>query len=75
MSGNQHLKNLQACDKATKQDDDFYLDGVVLNLHAFYFGLERIFEKLATSIDGTVPSAANSSRPATSSVLIRHFPA
>ena len=52
-------RTLQAWDKATKQDDDFYLDSVALNLHAFYSGLERIFEKLATTIDGTVPSAAN----------------
>lgn len=50
---------LQAWDKATKQDDDFFLDSVALNLHAFYSGLERIFEKLASTIDRTVPSAAN----------------
>ncbi len=52
-------RTLQAWDKAAKQDDDFYLDSVALNLHAFYSGLERIFEKLASTIDGTVPSAAN----------------
>lgn len=52
-------RTLQAWDKATKQDDDFYLDSVALNLHAFYSGLERIFEKLASTIDRTVPSAAN----------------
>ncbi|OGU17133.1 MAG: hypothetical protein A2076_04185 [Geobacteraceae bacterium GWC2_53_11] len=52
-------RTLQAWDKAVKQDDDFYLDSVALNLHAFYSGLERIFEKLASSIDGAVPTAAN----------------
>lgn len=52
-------RTLQAWDKAAKQDDDFYLDSVALNLHAFYSGLERIFEKLASTIDGAVPSAAN----------------
>ena len=49
----------QAWDKAVKQDDDFYLDSVALNLHAFYSGLERIFEKLASTIDREVPTAAN----------------
>ncbi|BCS53685.1 hypothetical protein [Geobacter sp. SVR] len=49
----------QAWDKALHQGDDFYLDSVALNLHAFYSGLERIFEKLAAVIDGTVPSGAN----------------
>lgn len=52
-------RTLQAWDKAVKQDDDFYLDSVALNLHAFYSGLERIFEKLASTIDGAVPTAAN----------------
>jgi len=36
-------RTLKAWDKADKQDDDFYLDSVALNLHAFYSGLERIF--------------------------------
>lgn len=52
-------RTLQAWDKAAKQDDDFYLDSVALNLHAFYSGLERIFEKLASTIDRSVPTAAN----------------
>ena len=50
---------LQAWEKASKQDDDFYFDSVALNLHSFYSGLERIFEKLASTIDGEVPNAAN----------------
>ncbi len=52
-------RTLQAWDKAAQQNDDFYLDSVALNLHAFYSGLERIFEKLASAIDGEVPTAAN----------------
>lgn len=52
-------RTILAWDKATQQNDDFYLDSVALNLHAFYSGLERIFEKLAATIDGTVPTAAN----------------
>ncbi len=52
-------RTLQAWDKAAQQNDDFYLDSVALNLHAFYSGLERIFEKLAAAIDGEVPTAAN----------------
>jgi DNA-binding HxlR family transcriptional regulator len=52
-------RTLQAWDKAIKQHDDYYLDSVALNLHAFYSGLERIFEKLASSIDGSVPGGAN----------------
>ncbi len=45
--------------KAKNNNDDFYLDGVALNLHGFYSGLERIFERIATSIDNVVPSGAN----------------
>lgn len=52
-------RTLQAWDKAIKQEDDFYLDSVALNLHAFYSGLERIFEKLASTVDREVPTAAN----------------
>ena len=45
--------------KAKKREDDFYLDSVALNLHGFYSGLERIFEKIAVSVDGSVPEGAN----------------
>ena len=45
--------------KAKKREDDFYLDSVALNLHGFYSGLERIFEKIAASVDGSVPAGAN----------------
>jgi hypothetical protein len=49
----------QGWEKAKSQNDDFYLDGVALNLHGFYSGLEKIFEKIAAQVDGSVPTAAN----------------
>lgn len=39
--------------------DDHYLDGVALNLHSFYSGLERIFELVATRVDGELPTGEN----------------
>jgi hypothetical protein len=45
-------------DKAQDQNDDDYLDGVALNLHAFYAGVERIFEEIASEIDRSLPTGA-----------------
>jgi hypothetical protein len=45
--------------RAQQSSDDYYLDGVALNLHGFYDGLERLFELIATVIDGTQPQGAN----------------
>lgn len=45
--------------RAQRSGDDFYLDGVALNLHGFYGGLERIFELIATAVDGTRPKGEN----------------
>ena len=42
--------------KAINSGDDGYWDGVALNLHSFYSGAERIFEDIARSFDGSVPS-------------------
>ncbi len=39
--------------QATKSADDLYLDAVALNLHGFYTGLERLFEVIASSVDGS----------------------
>jgi hypothetical protein len=39
--------------------DQLYLDSVALGLHNFYSGLERLFEKVAKVVDGTLPSGAN----------------
>src|SRR6266571_4194992 len=49
----------QGWNKAKTLNDDYYLDGVALNLHGFYSGLEKIFEKIAATVDGSVPNAAN----------------
>jgi hypothetical protein len=46
-------------EKAKTQHDDYYLDGVALNLHGFYSGLEKVFEKIAAKVDGSVPTASN----------------
>lgn len=46
-------------DKAIKSGDDGYWDGVALNLHNFYSGVERIFEDIARTIDGDIPSGSD----------------
>jgi hypothetical protein len=45
--------------RAQQSSDDLYLDGVALNLHGLYAGLERLFELIAATIDETVPQGAN----------------
>jgi len=50
---------MQGWEKAKTKNDEYYLDGVALNLHGFYSGLERIFERIGVAIDGSVPSGAN----------------
>ncbi len=45
--------------RTQQSGDDLYLDGVALNLHGFYSGLERLFERIATTIDGNLPQGAN----------------
>ncbi len=42
-------------ERALGSGDDYYLDGVALNLHGFYSGLERIFELVATAVYGKKP--------------------
>ena len=42
-------------DKAQLSGDDGYLDGVALNLHGFYAGVERIFEDVARTMEKDVP--------------------
>ena len=46
----------EAWRRATVSTDDLYIDSVALNLHGFYAGLERIFELIATEMDGTSPA-------------------
>ena len=43
-------------EKAKKTGDDGYLDGVALNLHGFYAGIEHILEDIARSVDKSLPS-------------------
>jgi len=45
--------------RAQQSSDDFYLDGVALNLHSFYGGLERLFELIAATVDIALPQGAN----------------
>lgn len=45
-------------EKARRTGDDDYLDGVALNLHGFYTGVERIFEEIAREVDGAIPGGA-----------------
>jgi hypothetical protein len=42
--------------RAEGSTDDLYLDSVALNLHGFYAGLERMFELIATTVDGQMPT-------------------
>ncbi|MBA7496471.1 hypothetical protein ES702_07079 [subsurface metagenome] len=49
----------QGWKKAKSQHDDYYLDGVALNVHSFYSGLEHIFEKRASLVDESVPTGLN----------------
>ena len=41
--------------KFVETGDDAYLKATAYDLHGFYGGLERIFEAVATTIDGSVP--------------------
>ena len=42
-------------ERSLRSNDDYYLDGVALNLHGFYSGFERIFTHIAETIDGEMP--------------------
>lgn len=42
-------------DAARRADDDRYVDAAALNLHAFYSGVERLFEQVARQVDDTLP--------------------
>jgi hypothetical protein len=46
-------------DRVYQSGDDYYLDGVALNLHSFYSAIERVFELVATMIDGYKPQGEN----------------
>lgn len=42
--------------KAQRTGDVDFLDGVALNLHGFYAGLEHVFETIAREFDESMPS-------------------
>jgi hypothetical protein len=42
--------------KAIQSEDDGYWDGAALNLHSFSGGVEKIFEDIARTFDGSLPS-------------------
>ena len=46
----------KAWQEAQRTGDDLYLDSVAVSLHAFYGGLETLFEAVASAIDGARPS-------------------
>ena len=52
-------RSLQLSDKARKSGDDGYWDGVALNLHGFYTGVEHIFEDIARTLENSVPSGSD----------------
>jgi len=45
-------------DKAQRTGDDGYLDGVALNLHGFYAGVEKIFEDVARTLEKNIPDGS-----------------
>ena len=49
---------MMLAEKGRRSGDDDYWDGVALNLHGFYSGVEQIFEDIARTIDGDLPSGA-----------------
>lgn len=41
-----------------EEDRDYFFSAAALDLHGFYVGVERLFQRIATEVDGTVPSGA-----------------
>lgn len=57
----QVVKRAERAIKISRQrpeDKDFYIDSAVLNLHAFYAGMERIFQQIGEIVDSHIPSGA-----------------
>ena len=53
------MKIEEAWKRFEQTSDEFYIDSVALNLHGFYSGLERIFELIASVVDGNKPESKN----------------
>jgi hypothetical protein len=49
---------VQLSEKAKRTGDDGYWDGVALNLHGFYTGVEHILEDIARMMESSLPSGA-----------------
>ena len=45
-------------DKALQTGDDGYWDGVALNLHGYYTGVEHIFEDISRTMDASLPTGS-----------------
>jgi hypothetical protein len=45
--------------RANRTNDDYYIDGVALNLHGFYSGFERVFIHIAETVDDNLPRGEN----------------
>ena len=50
---------MEGLQRAKQTGDDHYLDGVALNLHSFYSGVERLFELISVHVDGVLPKGEN----------------
>lgn len=46
-------------EKGNRSGDDDWWDGVALNLHGFYAGVEQIFEDIARTVDGAIPEGGD----------------
>ena len=44
---------------AATNNDELYYDSVALNIHSFYSGLERVFEKISSAVDSSLPQGIN----------------
>lgn len=45
-------------DQAQRSHDDGYFDGIALNLHGFYGGVERILEDIARTAEKSLPTGS-----------------
>ena len=52
-------RTVMIAEKARRSGDDDYWDAIALNLHGFYSGAEQIFEDIARTIDGGLPTGGN----------------
>jgi hypothetical protein len=51
-------RSLELSTKAHTTGDDDYWDGVALNLHGFYTGVEHILEDIARTLENSLPSGS-----------------